>query len=165
MIKYSIKLLFLFVISNSALAITPSFNVVREIHFGDVLPSAGSCRMSASTGVIISYIGQYICLLHDTAQNGRYTIIANPNKTIRVKVLPNQNTGTGVIFNPYIELVSTGFVKEIIYNNVGFKQMNSGPDGIVDLYVGGDLITSTTYPYGQTINFSFADAIEWYEDP
>lgn len=165
MINYFIKLLLLFAISCPAIAITPTFTVVRDIHFGDVLPEVGSCRMSASTGVIISYIGQFICLLHDTAQNGRYTITANPNKTIRVKVLPNQNTGNGVIFNPYIELVSTGFTNEIIYNNVGFKQINSGPDGIVELYVGGDLKTSTTYPYGQTINFSFVDAIEWYEDP
>lgn len=164
MFKYSIKILLL-VISNSVMAITPTFNVVRDIHFGDILPAPGSCRMSASTGVIISYIGQFICVLHDTAQNGRYTIIANPNKIIRVKVLPNQNTGDGVIFNPYIELVSSGFTKEIIYNNVGFKQMNSGADGIVDLYIGGDLVTSTVYPYGQTINFSFPDAIEWYEDP
>ena len=147
------------------MAITPALNVVRDIHFGDVLPIPGSCRMFASTGIITSYVGQYICLLHDTAQNGRYTIIANPNKIIRVKVLPDQNTGDGVIFNPYIEMRSVGFVKEVIYNNVGFKQINSGPDGIVDLYIGGDLTTSTTFAYGQTINFNFADAIEWYEDP
>lgn len=165
MLKLLINTLFLCLISSSAFAITPTFTVVREIHFGDVLTTPGSCRMSSSTGVIISYIGQYICLLHDTAQNGRYTITANPNKTIRVKVLPNQNTGDGVIFNPYIELISTGFTREVLYNNVGFKEINSGADGIVDLYLGGDLITSTVYSYGQTINFNFADAIEWYEDP
>jgi hypothetical protein len=159
------KLLFLLAVSNSALAITPAFNVVREIDFGKVLPVPGSCRMSASTGIIISYIGQNICILTSTAQNGRYTIIANPNKIIRVKILPNQNTGNGVVFNPYIELVSTGFTKNIIYNNVGFKQINSGGDGIVDLYVGGDLTTSTTYSYGQKVTFSFVDAIEWYEEP
>lgn len=165
MFKYLIKVLLLFVISKSALAVIPAFNVIREIHFGNILPVAGSCRMSASTGIIISYIGQNICILQDTANNGRYTIIGNPNKVIRVKILPNQNNGDGVIFNPYIEMVSSGFTKEIIYNNVGFKQINSGADGIVDLYIGGDLITSRTYPYGQTINFSFADSIEWYEDP
>jgi hypothetical protein len=165
MLKTSIKLLFLLAISSPVLAITPTFNVVREINFGDVMPVTGSCRMSASTGVIISYIGQFICLLHDNAQNGRYTIIANPNKIIRVKVLPNQNDGNGIVFNPYIELVSDGFTKEVIYNNVGFKQMNSGADGIVEFYVGGDLKVSTEFPYGQTINFSFVDAIEWYEDP
>lgn len=165
MFKYPIKILFLLAISNSALAITPTFNVTREIHYGEVLPVAGSCRMIAGTGVMMSYIGQNICILTDTAQNGRYTIIANPHKTIRVKVLPNQNTGGGIIFNPYIELISTGFIKEVIYNNVGFKQINSGADGIVDLYMGGDLITSTVFPYGQTINFDFVDAIEWYEDP
>jgi hypothetical protein len=147
------------------MAITPTFNVVREINFGDVLPTPGSCRMYASTGIITSYIGQYICILQDNAQNGHYTIIANPNKIIRIKVLPNHNTGTGVIFNPYIEIRSTGFTKEVIYNNVGFKQIDSGADGIVDLYIGGDLTTSTTFSYGQVINFNFVDAIEWYEDP
>jgi hypothetical protein len=165
MLKYLINVLMLFIVSNSALAVIPAFNVVREIHFGNVMPVAGSCRMSASTGVIISYIGQNICILQETAHNGRYTIIANPNKIIRVKVLPNQNDGNGVIFNPYIEMVSTGFTKEIIYNNVGFKQINTGTDGIVELFMGGDLIISRTYPYGQTINFSFADSIEWHEDP
>ena len=165
MFKYSIKLLLLAFISSSALAITPTFNVVREIHYGVVLPVAGSCRMIASTGVLMSYIGQNICILTDTAQNGRYTIIANPNKIIRVKVLPNQDTGNGIIFNPFIEMVSTGFTQQVIFNNVGFKQINSGADGVVDLYMGGDLTTNTTFSNGQTIPFSFADAIEWYEDP
>lgn len=165
MLKTSIKLLTLLTISHSALAITPTLNVVREINFGTVMPEIGSCRMSASTGVMISYIGQFICVLPENAQNGRYTIIANPNKVIRVKVLPNQNDGNGIIFNPYIELISSGFTKEVIYNNVGFKQMNSGSDGIVELYMGGDLRVNTELPYGQTISFSFVDAIEWYEDP
>ena len=165
MIKVFIKLILLLAISNQVLAITPTFNVVREIDFGAVLPEPGSCRMLANTGAIVSYVGQYICLLHETSQTGRYDIIANPNKTIRVKVLPNQNTGTGIEFNPYIELVSDGFTKEVIYNNVGFKQINSGTDGIVELHVGGDLKINTSFPYGQTINFSFVDAIEWYEDP
>ncbi len=165
MFKYSITLLFLLVISNTALAITPTFNVVREIHYGVVLPVAGSCRMVAGTGVLMSHIGPNICILTDTAQNGRYTIIANPNKIIRIKVLPNQDTGDGIIFNPFIEMVSTGFTTQVIFNNVGFKQINSGADGVVDLYMGGDLTTSTTFSNGQIITFSFADAIEWYEDP
>jgi hypothetical protein len=164
-LKTSIKLLILLAISNPILAITPAFNVVRKINFGGVMPDIGSCRMSASTGVMISYIGQFICILPDSAQNGRYTINANPNKIIRVKVLPNQNDGNGIIFNPYIELISNGFTKEVIYNNVGFKQMNTGADGIVELYMGGDLRVNSVLPYGQTINFNFVDAIEWYEDP
>ncbi len=165
MFKIILKIILLSVVSHSSFAITPTFNVMREIDFGRVFPATGSCRMNARTGVISAYIGQNICILTESVQTGHYTIIANPNKIIRVKVLPNHDTGDGIVFNPYIELISAGVPKEVIYNNIGFKEIDSGADGIVDLYMGGDLIVSTVYAYGQTVNFSFINAIEWHEEP
>jgi hypothetical protein len=165
MIKSSLAAGLLWVFSNGVLAITPTFVVVREINFGLVLPSPGSCRMIASTGAITSYVGQNICYLPDNSQNGRYTIMANPNKIIRVKVLPDQDTGDGVVFNPYIELIVEGVPGVVISNNVGYKSINTGATGIVELFLGGDLTVSGAYAYGQTVTFSFLDAIDWYEEP
>lgn len=147
------------------MAITPVFTVVREIYFGVILPAPGGCRMIAGTGSIVTNDGQRTCILPERSQNGLYTITANPNKIIRVSVLPNQDSGAGIIFNPYIEMVSEGFETKIIFNNTGVQTINSGVDGIVDLYLGGDLSINTTYGFSETIPFSFLDAIEWSEDP
>jgi hypothetical protein len=146
-------------------ALTPSFTVLQEIDFGIVLPEPGSCRMIASTGAIVSFSGTNICILPEDSQNGRYSIVGDPNIVYRVKVLPDQDNGDNIVFNPYIELVSDGFVKVIISNNVGYKIIDSGPDGIVDLYLGGDLVLDTTFSSNQTFIFSFVDAIEWSENP
>lgn len=146
-------------------ALTPTFTVLQEIDFGVVFPEPGSCRMIASTGAIVSFSGTFICIIPDDAQNGRYTIVGDPNIIYRVKILPNQDNGDNIVFNPYMELVSDGFTTVIISNNIGFKTIDSGPDGIVDLYLGGDLILDSTFSSNQTFTFSFADAIEWSEVP
>ncbi len=146
-------------------AVTPSFTIIRNIYFGVVLPDPGGCRMLAKTGDIVTNDGQRTCILPEDAQNGRYTIIANPNKTIRVSIQPNQDNSDGIIFNPYMQLESDGFTPKIIFNNTGDQTINSGPDGMVELYLGGDLTLTTTFPYNQTISFSFLDSIEWSEDP
>jgi len=152
-------------LSFQTMAIDPELVVVRNINFGTILPVVGSCRMIASTGAVSSYAGQYICLLTDSAQNGLYTIMANANKNIRVKVLPNLDNGDGYVFNPFIEIVSQGQATQVISNNIGFKSINSGADGLVNLYIGGDFVLNTSLANGQTIEFNFIDAIEWYEDP
>jgi hypothetical protein len=146
-------------------AITPVFTIDREISFGVVLPEPGACRMIAKTGVIIDYQSNNICIMQDNAQNGLYTITANPNKNIRVKFPPNLDNGDGVVFNPYVEMNSDGQTPQTIFNNTGFVIINSGVTGVVNLYLGGDLIVSRSYPYNQKITFSFIDVIEWQEDP
>jgi len=157
--------LLLSVVSRSVIAITPTISILREIHYGILLPESGSCRMIASTGVITSYIGQFVCILPESAHNGRYTVTANPNKVIRFKILPDLDTGTGIVFNPYVELISVGEVGKVISNNVGYVDINSGVTGIVEVYVGGDLTITGSNSYGQTISFNFADGIEWFEVP
>jgi hypothetical protein len=152
-------------LSFELMAIPPTFTVVREIYFGVILPAPGGCRMIAGTGAIVTNDGQRTCILPEDSHNGLYTIMANPNKTIRVSVQPNQDDGAGIIFNPYINLVSDGFVTKIIFNNTGIQTIDSGPDGIVELQLGGDLTITTTFAYGQTIPFSFVDAIVWSEEP
>ncbi|MDX2367784.1 MAG: hypothetical protein QNK36_05190 [Colwellia sp.] len=165
MFKCVISMLLFSIVSFNAVAITPTFSVIREIHFGIVMLDTGSCRMIASTGVLISYSGQFICVLPEDAHNGRYTVTANPNKTIRFKILPNLDTGDGVVFNPYVELISDGVPGKVISNNVGFVDINSGATGIVDLYVGGILTVTGSYSHSQTVIFSFPDSIEWFEVP
>jgi hypothetical protein len=165
MIRSILSALLLLVTSCNAIAITPTFSVIREVHYGVLLPESGSCRMIASTGTITNYIGELICVLPEGVQNGRYTITANPHKTIRVKILPNLDNGNGIIFNPYVELISEGEIGKVISNNIGFVEIDSGVTGIVELYVGGDLTISGTFGFGQTVNFSFADGIEWHELP
>ncbi|MFT4810826.1 MAG: hypothetical protein ACJAWT_001094 [Glaciecola sp.] len=165
MTKLKLFILSIYWLSLELMAITPTVNVLQEIYFGVILPSSGGCRMIASTGAIISNNGLNTCILPEDSQNGLYTITANPNKIIRVSVQPNQDNDAGIIFNPFIELVSEGFVTKIIFNNTGEQTINSGVDGIVDLYLGGDLLINTTYGFNKTIPFSFLDAIVWSEDP
>jgi hypothetical protein len=147
MTKLKLFILSIYWLSLELMAITPTVNVLQEIYFGVILPSSGGCRMIASTGAIISNNGLNTCILPEDSQNGLYTITANPNKIIRVSVQPNQDNDAGIIFNP------------------GEQTINSGVDGIVDLYLGGDLLINTTYGFNKTIPFSFLDAIVWSEDP
>lgn len=165
MSKIKLTIILIYSLSFKLFAITPTFTVVREIYFGVILPEPGGCRMLAGTGEIVTNDGQRTCILPQDSQSGLYTITANPNKTIRVSVQPNQDNGAGIIFNPYIELVSAGYATKIIFNNTGEQTINSGPDGIVDLYLGGDLSINTTFSFNQTITFNFVDALEWSEDP
>lgn len=164
-IKLVLLLGFFSLTVNKSYAITPVLTVDREISYGVVLPEPGSCRMLAKTAVIIDYQGTNICVMQDDARNGLYTITANPNKNIRVRLQPNQDNGDGVVFNPYIEMNSDGQTPQSIFNNTGYVIINSGVTGVVSLYLGGDLIVSRSYPYNQKITFSFIDAIEWQEDP
>ncbi len=164
-IRFAVILSLLSLNITQAQAITPILSIDREISYGVVLPEPGSCRMIAKTAVIMDYLGTNICVMQDDARNGLYIITANPNKNIRVKVLPNQDNGDGVVFNPYIEMNSDGETPQTIFNNTGFVLINSGVTGVVNLYLGGDLVVSRSYPYNQKIIFSFVDAIEWQEDP
>jgi len=165
MFKPVFVFLLLSVASFTVLAVNPTFYVLRKIDFGTVLLGAGSCSMDENTGVVSGHIGQFICIPTTGATNGRYYIIANPNKTIRFKVLPNLDTGAGVVFNPYVKLVSQGIPDEVIYNDTGYVDINSGATGMVSLYLGGELNVSASYSHSETINFSFVDAIEWFEVP
>jgi len=153
------------ILSLEVYALTPTFTVLQEIDFGIVFPESGSCRMIASTSAIVSFVGTNICIIPDDAQNGRYTIVGDPNIIYRVKVLPDLDNGDNIVFNPYIELVSDGFTTVIISNNIGYKTIDSGVDGLVDFYLGGDLVISSTLSSNQTFTFSFVDAIEWSEVP
>jgi hypothetical protein len=165
MFRYLMAILLFSIVSFNALAITPTISVVREIHFGTLLLGSGSCRMVASTGFLMSYSGPFICVLPEGSHNGRYTVTANPNKMIRFKILPNLNTGDGVVFDPYVELVSDGVPLQVISNDTAYIDINSGATGIVDLYVGGVLTVTGSYSHSQTVIFSFPDGIEWFEVP
>lgn len=143
------------------MAITPSLLIDREIYFGVVLPEVGSCRMIASTSAIVSSVGFNICVLPENAHTGLYTIVSDPFSTVSIKILPDLTTGNGIVFNPFVEIVSDGYDIEIISNNVGAKTINSGADGIVNLYLGGVLKIEQTLPYNQPVTFTFVDAIEW----
>lgn len=148
--------------SRNALAITPTFFVNQEINFGILSLSPGSCLMIATSGAITTWQGDLICILPAGVQNGLYTITANPNKTVQIKVLPNLDNGNGITFNPRVYITSDSEAKGII-NNSDFVEVNSGVSGVITIYLGGELSVSTMQISGQTINFNFEDAIEWNE--
>jgi hypothetical protein len=154
--------LILSTLSVSCWAITPSFNVNQEIDFGTVMPATGSCLMFPETGQLAPFQGNFVCTLPDGSQNGVYTIIANPNKQVQVKFLPSLDNGEGFVFNPRVSLVSDSDRKYIV-NNIGFVNIDSGSSGIINLYLGGELTINSILPTNQTIQFNFADAIEWDE--
>lgn len=148
----------------TALAITPTFHVNQEINFGTITLSTGSCLMIATTGALTAFQGNFLCTLPDGSRKGNYTIIANPNKTVQVKITPNLDHGDGIIFNARAYMTSDSDAKGII-NKTDFVEINSGTSGIINIDLGGELIINTVFPAGQTINFNFDGAIEWNELP
>ena len=142
--------------------ITPTFNIVQTIKFGTVLPATGSCLMHPETAELFAFQGEFICALSESAQNGIYTIIANPNKDIAIRFTPNLDDGAGIIFNPRVQLESDTERKYILNNN-NFVLIDSGDSGIVNLFLGGELSISEIFAFDQTISFDFVDAIEWNE--
>jgi hypothetical protein len=149
-------------ISFNVLAITPTFNFVQEINFGNLILSTGSCRMIPSSGTLISFQGTFLCDLPGDAQVGKYTIIANPNKQVQVKILPNLDNGDGYMFNARVNMVSD-VSQKVIVDNTEFVEINSGSSGIINITVGGDLVVYALLPAGQTFNFVYDPAIEWNE--
>ncbi len=147
---------------SSALALTPTLFVNQEIHFGALTPVIGSCLMIATTGALTSFTGQFLCISPDGSHNGNYTITANPNKIVQIKILPNLDNGNGVVFNARAYATSDNDAKGIL-NNTNFVEINSGTSGVINIDLGGELIISSIFPSGQTINFSFDAAIVWNE--
>lgn len=146
----------------NASAITPTFFVNQEIHFGILSLSPGSCLMIATSGAITSWQGDLICILPGGSQNGLYTITANPNKTVQIKIPPNLDDGNGLTFNPRAYITSDSDAKGLV-NNSEFIEIDSGASGVITIYLGGELSISTMQVSGQTINFNFDAAIEWNE--
>lgn len=150
------------VASFNTFAITPSFNVVQEIDFGNLILMTGSCRMVPSSGILIAFQGTFLCELPGDSQVGKYTIIANPNRQVQVKMLPNLDNGDGYMFNARVNMVSDSEQK-VIFDTAAFVEINSGASGIINIDVGGDLTVYSILPSGQTFNFTYDPAIEWNE--
>ncbi|AEP30356.1 hypothetical protein [Brumicola nitratireducens] len=150
------------IFSAAGYTITPTFNIVQTIKFGTVLPATGSCLMHPETAELFAFQGEFICAISESAQNGIYTIIANPNKDIEIKVTPSLDDGAGIMFNPRVQLESDTERKYILNNN-NFVIIDSGDSGIVNLFLGGELSISEIFAFDQTISFNFVDAIEWNE--
>jgi hypothetical protein len=150
------------VASFNAFAITPSINLVQKINFGNLILSTGSCRMFPDNGVLTSFQGTFLCELPGDSRVGKYTIIANPNRQVQVKVLPNLDNGDGYSFNPRVNLLSD-VGQKVIVNNTEFVEINSGISGIINIDIGGDLTVYSLLPAGQTFNFIYDPGIEWNE--
>ena len=144
-------------------AVTPSFHVNKEISFGLVLFIAGNCTMSHETGAITVSNPSKMCGAYGNGIRGYYTIIANPNKQISFKMDQRDNEGDGFLYIPAGELVSD-FETVVIIPNTS-QQIDSGSSGIVNIYLGGQLlIVSPTTP-STSITFQKIAGIEWSELP
>jgi hypothetical protein len=148
--------------SLNVFAITPTINLVQTINFGNLILSTGSCRMFPDNGVLTNFQGTFLCGLPGDSQVGKYTIIANPNRQVQVKVLPNLDNGDGYNFNPRVNLLSD-IGQKVIVNNTEFVEINSGISGIININIGGDLTVYSLLPAGQTFNFIYDPGIEWNE--
>jgi hypothetical protein len=158
------SILSLALVCGIAQALTPTFYVVQEIHFGTVQPVSGSCSMTRETALVSAHQGQFICILPQDAKNGHYTITANSNKIVQIKIPPNLDDGNDIIFNPNV-ILKSDVENKVIYNNAEFQTIHSGTSGNIDIYMGGEITVSTTYSLGKTVTFSFLDIIEWNELP
>lgn len=149
--------------SFSCYALTPSFHVNKEISFGLVLFIAGNCTMSHETGAITVSNPSKMCGAYGGGIRGHYTIIANPNKQIRFKMDQRDNEGDGFLYIPAGESVSDFETVVIIPNTI--QQIDSGSSGIVNMYLGGQLlIVSPTTP-STSVTFTKVAGIEWSELP
>ena len=146
----------------SAFAITPTFHVNQEMDFGTLILSTGSCLMIATTGALTAFQGNFLCTLPDGSHNGNYTIIANPNKTVQVRILPSLDHGDGIVFNVRAFMSSDSESKGIV-NKTDFVEIDSGASGIINIEVGGELFINSVFPAGQTKTFTFDGGIEWDE--
>jgi hypothetical protein len=147
-----------------AQAFTPKFHVVQEIYFGTVQPVSGSCSMTRETAFVSAHLGQFICILPQDAMNGHYTITANSNKIVQIKIPPNLDNGNDIMFNPNV-ILKSDVENKVIYNNTEFQTIHTGTSGIIDIYMGGEITVSTTYSLGRIVSFSFPEVIEWNELP
>jgi hypothetical protein len=152
-------------VSFNTWAITPTFNIVQEINFGPLTLATGSCRMLPLDGRIIAFEGTFLCdLPSDVRQKGKYTIIANPNKQVQFRFSRILDDGDGYSFNPRVNLISDSN-QTVLFDTTEFVQINSGDSGIINIDIGGDLKVTELIPPGQTINFTFENAIQWNELP
>jgi hypothetical protein len=149
--------------SFSSYALTPSFSVNKEISFGLVLFIPGNCTMDHNSGAITVSNPSKMCGSNGNGVRGYYTIIANSNTQISIKISQRDNEGDGFLYIPAGELVSDFETVVIIPNTT--QQIDSGSSGVVNIFLGGQLlIVSPTTP-SSNITFTKVAGIEWSELP
>lgn len=151
------------VLCTAAYAITPSLNIDQEISFGQVMFTQGNCTMSHIDGEFSNTSPQNKCGGYGRGTPGRYVIIANPNKQIRIQLLQLSDLGNGYLFTPSGELVSD---TETLTITPGIAQdIDSGTSGVVRINVGGSFFWSIQNTPNAVVNLIREDGIEWSELP
>jgi hypothetical protein len=142
--------------------ITPTFGIVKNIHFGAILFIPGNCQIDSNTAIITNLSPSTTCF-NSTGTRGHYVIVANPNKQISIKINQRDNVGDGFVFIPNGELVSDAETLNITINVE--QQIDSGTSGVVDIYIGGLFLSSEQLLPSTDYFFEKPDGIEWTELP
>lgn len=143
--------------------IVPFFVTNRALSFSQILFIQGNCTMSHVNGAFSNVNPAVMCGWAGNGTPGRYVVIANPGRQIRIRILQRDNQGDGFIFLPEGELISD---TETLQITAGIAQdIDSGVSGVVNIHLGGRLfVVSPTTP-STSFNLILVDGIEWEELP
>jgi hypothetical protein len=152
---------------DSYAAITPRFFISEEVNFGVILFRNGNCTMD-KTGQITDANPSIMCGNANSGASGTYragefTIIANPNKQVEIKINQLDDQGDGIIYIPGGELISD-FETVIIKPNVK-QSINSGSSGTIEIKVAGQLFIANELFTSTEYELTIEEGIEWNELP
>jgi len=139
-------------------AITPYIIETKTLSFGNIIFIPGSCSMAYNSQVISNLTSSSICT-SSTGTIGIFQIFSNPNKQVKIKIKSHGDTGNGVIYVPYGEIVSDVESAIIIADTT--KTINSGASGMIELTIGGQLtinsILSSSSVYSALFEIEFTE--------
>lgn len=143
--------------------ITPVLNTIQEVSLGQVLFTQGNCTISHVNGSFSNVNPGAMCGWEGNGTPGRFTIIANPSRQIRIKILQRTNEGDGFIFIPQGELLSDTETLSITSDVA--QDIDSGPSGIVNIHMGGQFFMVSPAAPNTIYELIKVNGIEWSELP
>ena len=139
--------------------ITPVFGANDEIYFGAMLFIQGNCTMSHVDGSFSNINPAMMCGASGKGTPGHYSIVAEPNRMVSIKIIQRDNQGDGLLFVPTGELISD--VETLAITPGTDQEINSGVSGVVDIRVGGSLYVLSPLSPGVDYQLEVSKGIEW----
>lgn len=153
-------IIFLFFIKTvSADEIVPTISVVKNISFSQIIFLPGNCKLDHITGDITDISTSNICFNAGRGVVGHYVIISEPNKLINIRVNQRDKDGDGLIFIPDGRVEND--VESKLYAANQQVQINSGASGVVRIFIGGRLFSTTELAPNSSVNLTKEGGIEW----
>ena len=138
----------------------PFLTSTKQLDFGTILGRTGSCYLDAVTEYLTPLSGSFCPSWQQKGTRAEHIIHGDPNTTIRIKFKIVDIAEDNLYYTPDGIFVVSGSPNVPINVNT-YHEINTGPSGVITMYVGGTLRSTIDYPSSYIYSHSFVNGIEW----